>query len=298
MTIENGVQDANPDGSQGNPNGNPAPSDGDGGGANAGGDGDGGNAGAGNAGDPNQNAGDGGDAGAGDSDGGDGGNGGDGGDAGDAGDGDGGKEKLYDVGGRQLNADQLAEEYTSNLLPALTKATQKLSAFEKAGVTLNNSNQPEEGKPDQPKWADPEWVPESYSELMKASVEANQLITDKSQKEQEDARTKAEDAVKTQLTEIRKEEPNLSDELLFQHANKYGFSDLKVAFKNMKDFNQAVKRTEQKVVKNMQGRAGEQIAGSGTPAGSGGGNKGEIDFNQIAGGTDSAIDFLRRVRGK
>ena len=59
----------------------------------------------------------------------------------------------------------------------------------------------------------------------------------------------------TQLDTLKKADPALNENALFVHANKYGFKDLSVAYKNMKDMNALIKNTQEVTAKNIAKRA-------------------------------------------
>lgn len=189
-------------------------------------------------------------------------------------------QELFDLpDGRKVDGQTLAKEWKENFLPDYTRKSQELAKISKPET--------EQG----PKWKSADWQPETYAELLEAAKES--VFTEMEQAKQMEVEKKeqVDSWVQGQLDEIKTLEPNVSEELLFQHANKYNFGDLKTAFQNMKDFNLAVKHTEQKVLKNLKTREAEPIAAK--P------NAGEvsdgIDFNFDR--NESASEALARIKG-
>jgi hypothetical protein len=202
---------------------------------------------------------------------------------------------LYELpDGRKVDAQTLQKEWKTNFLPDYTKKSQTLAEMQKAmGVQQPNINNPQQ-QPQAPAWTDPNWVPQTYAEIVEAAAQKMQYDQQLQQQQQEQYRNQVNTFVDSQISEIKKIEPNLSEELLFQHANKYGFGDLMTAFNNMRDYNVAVKRAEQQTVQNMQNRANDPIASkSGQQAPSTG-----VDYRSIQNGNVSAIDMLRRIQGR
>lgn len=204
--------------------------------------------------------------------------------------------ELYELpDGRKVDAATLTQEWKNNFLPDYTKKSQTLAEMQKAmGVQPNNINNPQPQTPQAPAWTDPNWVPQTYAEIVEAAAQKMQFDQQQQQHQQEQYREQVNTFVDSQITEIKKIEPNLSEELLFQHANKYGFGDLMTAFKNMQDYNVALKRTEQQTVQNMQNRAADPIA---SKSGQGVSSSG-VDYRSIQNGNFTAVDALRRLQGK
>lgn len=191
---------------------------------------------------------------------------------------------LYELpDGRKVDGETLAKEWKSNFLPDYTRKSQELAKLK----------QPEPKTEEQPKWTDPEWQPQTYAELLEAAEQRVRASLEAEKQEELAKKEQVNSWVQTQLEEIKQQEPGLSEELLFQHANKYGFGDLKTAYQNMKDFNLAVKHTEQKVLKNVKAREAEPIAAK--P------NAGEpsegVDYHEIVGNRMSAVEMLSRLKG-
>lgn len=193
---------------------------------------------------------------------------------------------LYDLpDGRRVNAETLAKEFKENFLPDYTRKSQKLSQYE----SINNPPKPAE---DIPEWQKPGYQPQSWAEAIQiAKQEAIKDLATAAQ--QEDARMAAiATEVDTQIAEIKAADPQLDENALFLHANKYGFRDLKAAHVNMQDLKKVAADTEQRVLKNIKTRGGDPVAVQpGTP-----GASDAIDLGSIR-GVGSALEFLQRVKG-
>jgi hypothetical protein len=191
--------------------------------------------------------------------------------------------KLPD--GREVDGETLAKEWKENFLPDYTRKSQE-------HAKLTNTEAPQAPTEQGPKWKDPNWEPQSYAEILDAATERVRSDLEAERLAEMAKKEEVNSWVQTQLDEIKKSEPSLSEELLFQHANKYGFGDLKTAYQNMKDFNLAVKHTEQKVLKNLKTREAEPIAAK--P------NAGEVSdgVDYYGDRAESALEALQRVQGR
>lgn len=174
--------------------------------------------------------------------------------------GDKGVEPLYELpDGRKLTGEELRKEYAENLLPDYTRKSQRLAELER---TPKPDNSFKEEKV--PSWKDPEYVPQSYAEVIEiATEEAEKRILEKSQKETQLQQQMAE-KVEGELSEIRLIDPNLDEKSLFEHANKYGFTNLKAAHSNIKAIKDAVFQAEQRTLKNLDSRKKIPVAGPST----------------------------------
>lgn len=199
--------------------------------------------------------------------------------------------ELYDLpDGRKVDAATLSREWKENFLPDYTRKSQALAQGQppQQSQIINNP------QAQAPVWSDPNWVPQTYAEIVEAAAQKMQYDQHLQQQQQEQYKQQVNQFVDSQISEIKKLEPNLSEELLFQHANKYGFSDLMTAFQNMRDYNVAVKRAEQQTVQNMQNRAADPIASKSGQSAPGTG----IDYRSLQNPNQSPIDVLRRLQGK
>lgn len=150
--------------------------------------------------------------------------------------------------GRKVDAATLTKEWKENFLPDYTRKSQALA---KVGETINPA--PLQPKPTNP-LEDPNWQPTTYAELIQVAKDS--MLKDISDKEQAKANEmKAiEDAVTTQLTEIKTSDPTVNENALFLHATKYHFTDLRAAHQNMKDMADLAKNVQQTTAKNVQKR--------------------------------------------
>lgn len=153
------------------------------------------------------------------------------------------KFKLPD--GREVTGEELYKEHVENLLPEFTKRSQELAALKQA----ENLNKP----PESP-YANPDYVPKSYEELLQIAEERALAKVDERTKAAEDAKKEVEDGIISTLTELRTSDPTLDENALFLHANKYQFGDLKLAHENMKAMSTLAKNVQQTTAKNIAKR--------------------------------------------
>lgn len=193
------------------------------------------------------------------------------------------EEKFKLPDGQEVTSQQLYDLHVNKLLPDYTRKSQKLAEYE-------HINKPKE---EVPAWKNPEWQPQSYDELIET---AKRVAIDemKREKQTEEQRTKeATDLVDSQIAEIRKIDAKVDENALFQHANTWGFKDLVQAHKNMQAIKQSALEAEQRTLKNLKARGNEPIAVSGAqPV-----DTGAVDYSTIANLSESALDFLRRIKG-
>lgn len=153
--------------------------------------------------------------------------------------------ELYELpDGRKVDAETLSKEWKENFYPDYTRKSQALAAKEQ--------NLPE-AKPTNP-LADPKYVPQTYGELAQIIRESTLQEIEAKEQARIDQSQAIENEVANQLTEVKKLEPNLNENALFLHANKYGFRDLRVAHQNMKDMSELAKNVQQTTAKNIAKR--------------------------------------------
>jgi len=195
-------------------------------------------------------------------------------------------DALYDLpDGRKVDADTLRKEWKENFLPDYTRKSQKLAEIEKH---IKNPNEEPPAKP----WEKPDYVPQSWAEVLELA-EKRTIERIQQEAQQADAQTKAIAAeVDQQLTEIKTSDPQLDENALFHHANKYGFRDLKSAHTNMQALKAAELAAEQRTLKNLQARGLDPISGqpSATTLDTG------IDPN-VSQRYSSATEFFNRIKG-
>lgn len=176
--------------------------------------------------------------------------------------------------GRKVDAETLSREWKENFYPDYTRKSQALAAKE---TPLEI--------PAESKFSDPKYVPNTYEEILQ-EAEARALRTIEGREQARVEQQKAvENAVESQLTEIKKTDPTLNENALFIHANKYGFRDLKQAHQNMKDMSEVVKTVKQATAKDIAKR-NDPVSVSPGATGA------KSDPSQFA----TARDFLRSLK--
>lgn len=156
-------------------------------------------------------------------------------------------EELFELpDGRKVDAATLQKEWKENFAPEYTRKSQELAALKQASL-------PTETPPKNP-YADPDYVPQSYAEIIEAAKQA--ALDELAAKETAriEAETAAENMVIQQLDAVKAIDPNVDENKLFLHANKYGFRDLTHAYTNMKDMTSMVKTVQKQTVENIQKR--------------------------------------------
>lgn len=199
-------------------------------------------------------------------------------------------EALYETpDGRKVNAETLQREWKENFLPDYTRKSQKLAEIERGG-NKDIKNDPGDAKP---KWADPDYVPTSYAEVIQfAKEEAIRELAGAHEAEQN--RIKAiQTEVDTQLSAVKASDPKVDENALFLHANKYGFNDLKAAHANMRDMQRVVEETTQRTVKNLKERDADPVS----TAASGSSVVDEGYDPRAMSQYGSASEYLARIKG-
>ncbi len=156
--------------------------------------------------------------------------------------------ELFDLpDGRKVDAATLANEFKTNFLPEFTRKSQELAA-------LKTGTPPTAPQPAVNPYADPEYVPQNYAEIIQAAKEA--ALSELAQKETDRIANEqaVETAVATQLAEVKVIDPTVNENQLFLHATKYGFNNLKVAHANMKDMAELAKNVKQQTAADIHKR--------------------------------------------
>lgn len=154
------------------------------------------------------------------------------------------KEELFELpDGRKVDAKTLFKEHTENLLPEFTRRSQELAELKKGSAPKESEDK-----------YGADWQPQSYAELLQVAEQRALQAIEQKQTAQIEQQRAAETEVITQLEALKKNDPNLNENALFVHANKYGFRDLAVAYKNMKDMSSIVKTTQEVTAKNIAKR--------------------------------------------
>lgn len=193
------------------------------------------------------------------------------------------EENLVELpDGRKLPPKEAEAEYR-NLYSEFTRKSQKLATYEKGNGEITKDNQnlvDKEG-----------WVPQTWEEVLERSKQALREDFEKEKQAEQELRQQNESFVSEQLTDLKKENPNLNEALLFNHALKYGFKDLKVAYSNMKDMQSSIKKATETTAKNIQKRNAEPISG-----GSQGGAVYDGDVYEPGARNMSMVDYLRSLK--
>jgi len=194
---------------------------------------------------------------------------------------------LYDApDGRKLTAEQLQTEWKDNFLPEFTRKSQALADIERE-KELNRTPKEE------PNWKNPDYVPENYGEVIEiAKAAAIEEMNSTAKAEQERvAAIKA--GVENELKSLKATDKDLDENALFQHANKYGFQNLKSAHVNMMDMKSSVVNTEKRVLKDTAKREADPIStGPGAEAPDSSGYD-PAEMSQY----DGAAEYLAHLKG-
>lgn len=174
--------------------------------------------------------------------------------------------ELYELpDGTKVDAETLTKEWRDNFMPEFTRRSQELASFK-------TSAQPTvEQKPAEAPWQDPDWVPENYQQLaqqiaIQSKAEIYQQILEEAGREEQEAKMRQEYMTR-EIEQLKQLDPKVNVNAVLSHASKYAFPSLIPAFQNMKAIEDAERRVEERVIKNMKLRAGEPV---GTSAGAGG----------------------------
>lgn len=188
-------------------------------------------------------------------------------------------QELYDLpDGRKVDAATLSKEFKENFLPEFTRKSQELATLRTGAAPL------QETKPEN-RFADPNYVPQTYDEII-AAAEMKVLGTIEQREQARVTAAKAlEDSVNSQITEIKATDPTVNENALFQHATKYRFTDLRLAHQNMKDMSDLTKKVQQTTVANIQKRA-DPVS---VKPGASGAKPNPSNFN-------SAVEYLRALK--
>lgn len=156
--------------------------------------------------------------------------------------------ELYELpDGRKVDAETLSKEWKENFYPDYTRKSQALAAKDKDTLpTKEIAENP---------YANPEYVPQSYEELLQVAEERALRAIEAKEQERIASQQAVETEVVSQLTEVKKIDPAINENSLFLHATKYGFRDLKVAYQNMKDMNDLAKNVQKTTAQNIAKRS-------------------------------------------
>lgn len=157
--------------------------------------------------------------------------------------------KLPD--GRELPKEQ-AEVEMRNLYSEFTRKSQRLATYEKGDKPITNKVEDTQEE---------EWIPETADDIVQ-KVKSDLIREQEEAKQNEIAQKQAvEESVTQQLEEIKSLDSSLNETQLFNHAIKYGFTDLKQAHSNMKDMYSAINKVKQETVNNVKKRNADPVNG-------------------------------------
>lgn len=148
-----------------------------------------------------------------------------------------------------------------NLQKDYTRKSQRLAEYEK-------SNSEPEPEPD-PEWTKPEWQPKTWQEAIEAGKQAalKEVAPMLSQYQQEQQRqqlyTQAQAQAEQEMAEIKTQNPKINENLIYQHATKYGFTKLKDAYANLMDMQAVQKSAQDRVLKDLKNRQADPVSVSG-----------------------------------
>lgn len=182
--------------------------------------------------------------------------------------------------GRKLPPKEAEAEYR-NLYSEFTRKSQKLATYEKGNSEITN-NQPTEKS---------EWIPQTWEEVLDKAKQTLREDLEREKNDEANFRKQNEEMVVGQLTELKKENPNLNESQLFNHAIKYNFTDLKVAYNNMKDMQASIQKATKLTAENLVKRNAEPISG-----GSQGGAVFDGDVYDPGARNTSMVDLLRSMK--
>lgn len=180
--------------------------------------------------------------------------------------------------GRKVDAVTLASLWKEEFMPDYTKKSQDLAALRQQQTPVETTTDP---------LKDPNYIPPTYDDLA-AQIETRILSGMSERAAQEAAQRQAiEDTAIAQLSEVKAADPNVNEGQLFQHAMKYGFSDLRVAHSNMRDMFGAIKKAQTFTKENVQARVDPVSAKPGATGGA-------LDPDAFS----SSVDYLRALKAQ
>lgn len=157
--------------------------------------------------------------------------------------------------GRKVSSEELSKEWKDNFMPDYTRKSQELAEYKRSIET--------EKKQDIPKWKREDYRPETYAELIEiARQEAVESIRNQ-ERESLAEKERISKEVENTLSKLKGVDSNLDENKLFEHAVKYGFKDLNLAYQNMSDMGKIQATIEKKVLGNIKSRENLKVATDG-----------------------------------
>jgi len=155
--------------------------------------------------------------------------------------------------GRKVDAETLSKEWRDNFMPEFTRRSQALAEARK---------QPEPAKTEAPPWEDPEWVPTSWKEGMEiAEMKVWQKIQEEATREEREAKAR-EEYVAKEVEYIKGLDPNADINQVMSYAAKRSHTSLVTAYQALQDIEEAARRAEDRVQRNLKTRLGEPVGTS------------------------------------
>lgn len=189
--------------------------------------------------------------------------------------------ELYELpDGRKVDAQTLSKEWKENFYPEYTRKSQELSKVKGQSEPVIDE-------------LTDDYQPQTYAEIIKLAEERAVNRIKIEQEQQIKYRQQVEESISKEIEEIKKDDPNVNENAVYQHANKWGFTSLKQAYENMKEIKKVEQTTEQRVVKNIQARQSDPIS-SGKPVEKV--TDGTIDYSSIY--NESPMQMLKRLNNK
>jgi len=177
-------------------------------------------------------------------------------------------KEMFDLpDGKKVDAEGLAKAWRDNFMPEFTRRSQELAALK--SKTQIESPIPKKDDAEIP-WKNPDWEPKTYQELADTIMAQSerkvwQQILDESTKAERETKER-EAFISQEIEQIKTLDPKVNINAVMAHASKYAFSSLIPAFQNLKALEDAEKRVEERVLKNLKIRAGEPVGTSGSEA--------------------------------
>src|SRR3990167_8968142 len=169
------------------------------------------------------------------------------------------KEQFELPDGTKVDAEGLSKAWRDNFMPEYTRKSQELAAIKSKPTTPV----PGSGEPKEAPWQNPAWEPKTYQELaesLQAQTEQKvwkQIMEESTRVEREQA--ERDSYISQEVEQLKALDPKVNVSSIMAHASKYAFPSLIPAYQNMKAIEEAERRVEERVLKNMKQRAGEPV---------------------------------------
>lgn len=167
------------------------------------------------------------------------------------------EQELFDLpDGRKVDAETLAKEWRDNFMPEYTRKSQLVAELKKA---------PEAAPKPESLLDKEDWAPSSTRELADAmKMEIWQSIQEEATREEREAKAR-EDFVEKEKEYLKGVDPNVNIPQVMAYAAKRSHTSLVTAYNALQDIEEAARRAEDRVQKNLKLRAGEPVGASTQP---------------------------------